>query len=131
MDTRTGRSPPRLKSNARDARSVIRVVRLKMTWAKTFRRLFGPRRKPYCSFCGRHHSVVAKLIAGPGCSICNECVLKCSRVLMKECDEYSQAQLAMARDFLAAGSKTEPNAPPNDGPAQASDNSGVDGGRHR
>jgi ClpX C4-type zinc finger len=27
-----------------------------------------------CSFCGRSQSDVAKLIAGPGCFICNDCV---------------------------------------------------------
>lgn len=27
-----------------------------------------------CSFCGRSQAEVAKLIAGPGCYICNDCV---------------------------------------------------------
>jgi hypothetical protein len=40
-----------------------------------------------CSFCGKYHSEVAKLIAGPDCYICNECVLVCSDLLVKECGE--------------------------------------------
>jgi len=40
-----------------------------------------------CSFCGKYHSEVAKLIAGPDCYICNECVLICSDLLVKEFGE--------------------------------------------
>ncbi|MBW8483609.1 ClpX C4-type zinc finger protein [Actinomadura parmotrematis] len=29
---------------------------------------------PRCSFCGRSHTEVAKLVAGPGVHICDECV---------------------------------------------------------
>lgn len=37
-----------------------------------------------CSFCGKSHSEVKKLIAGPGVYICNECVDVCSNILAKE-----------------------------------------------
>ena len=37
-----------------------------------------------CSFCGKSHSEVKKLIAGPGVDICNECVDVCGNILIKE-----------------------------------------------
>ncbi|MDB4646829.1 ATP-dependent Clp protease ATP-binding subunit ClpX, partial [Akkermansiaceae bacterium] len=37
-----------------------------------------------CSFCGKSHSEVKKLIAGPGVYICNECIDVCSTILSKE-----------------------------------------------
>ena len=37
-----------------------------------------------CSFCGKSHSEVKKLIAGPGVYICNECIDVCSTILRKE-----------------------------------------------
>ena len=37
-----------------------------------------------CSFCGKSHSEVRKLIAGPGVYICNECIDVCSSILEKE-----------------------------------------------
>ncbi|NNC88490.1 MAG: ATP-dependent Clp protease ATP-binding subunit ClpX [Akkermansiaceae bacterium] len=37
-----------------------------------------------CSFCGKSHSEVKKLIAGPGVYICNECIEVCSTILEKE-----------------------------------------------
>jgi len=40
-----------------------------------------------CSFCGKSHSEVKKLIAGPGVYICNECVEVCSNILDKELAE--------------------------------------------
>ncbi len=42
-----------------------------------------------CSFCGKSHSEVKKLIAGPGVYICNECVEVCSNILDKELAEGS------------------------------------------
>ena len=39
---------------------------------------------PMCSFCGKSHSEVKKLIAGPGVYICNECIDVCSAILRKE-----------------------------------------------
>lgn len=37
-----------------------------------------------CSFCGKSHAEVKKLIAGPGVYICDNCVLLCQQVLEKE-----------------------------------------------
>ena len=37
-----------------------------------------------CSFCGKSHADVKKLIAGPGVYICDNCVLLCKQVLDKE-----------------------------------------------
>ncbi len=39
-------------------------------------------RKPVrCSFCGKHQEQVARIIAGPGAYICNECVHLCMSIL--------------------------------------------------
>src|SRR3974390_2579527 len=37
-----------------------------------------------CSFCGKSHAEVKKLIAGPGVYICDNCVILCKNVLDKE-----------------------------------------------
>lgn len=37
-----------------------------------------------CSFCGKLSTQVAKLIAGPGVYICDECVIICCEILAKE-----------------------------------------------
>src|SRR5471030_2560718 len=37
-----------------------------------------------CSFCGKSHAEVKKLIAGPGVYICDNCVNLCKSVLDKE-----------------------------------------------
>ncbi len=37
-----------------------------------------------CSFCSKDKDTVAKLIAGPGVYICNECVELCNHVLAEE-----------------------------------------------
>ncbi len=34
-----------------------------------------------CSFCGKDKGAIAKLIAGPGVYICNECVDLCNEIL--------------------------------------------------
>jgi ClpX C4-type zinc finger len=34
-----------------------------------------------CSFCGKAREAVARLIAGPGVYICNECVERCNDIL--------------------------------------------------
>ncbi|MBL47375.1 MAG: ATP-dependent Clp protease ATP-binding subunit ClpX [Roseibacillus sp.] len=44
-----------------------------------------------CSFCGKSHSEVKKLIAGPGVYICNECIEVCSTILEKELAEEEQS----------------------------------------
>ena len=42
-----------------------------------------------CSFCGKSHAEVRKLIAGPGVYICNSCVIVCKNLLDKELKEES------------------------------------------
>ena len=37
--------------------------------------------KVNCSFCGKSQADVAKLIAGPGVYICDECVVLCDNIL--------------------------------------------------
>jgi len=45
-----------------------------------------------CSFCGKSHAEVKKLIAGPGVYICDNCVLLCKQVLDKEFAAQSRKQ---------------------------------------
>ena len=37
-----------------------------------------------CSFCGKSHLQVRKLVAGPGVYICDECVSLCSEIMEEE-----------------------------------------------
>ena len=37
-----------------------------------------------CSFCGKTHGEVRKLIAGPGVYICDNCITVCKSILDKE-----------------------------------------------
>ena len=43
-----------------------------------------PNQITLCSFCGKSHAEVRKLIAGPGVYICDSCILVCKNVLNKE-----------------------------------------------
>ncbi len=43
-----------------------------------------------CSFCGKFHAEVRKLIQGPGVYICDNCVLLCKQVLDKELSAQSR-----------------------------------------
>jgi len=45
-----------------------------------------------CSFCGKSHAEVKKLIAGPGVYICDNCVLLCKQVLDKELAAQTKRQ---------------------------------------
>ena len=47
-----------------------------------------------CSFCGKSHSEVKKLIAGPGVYICNECIEVCSTILEKELSGETRERVA-------------------------------------
>jgi len=40
-----------------------------------------------CSFCGKSHAEVRKLVAGPGVYICDSCIKVCKGILDKEIDE--------------------------------------------
>ncbi|SPE54729.1 ATPase and specificity subunit of ClpX-ClpP ATP-dependent serine protease [Verrucomicrobia bacterium] len=45
-----------------------------------------------CSFCGKSHAEVRKLIAGPGVYICDHCVILCKQVLDKELATQAKKQ---------------------------------------
>jgi len=45
-----------------------------------------------CSFCGKSHAEVKKLIAGPGVYICDNCVTLCKQVLDKELATQTRKQ---------------------------------------
>jgi ATP-dependent Clp protease ATP-binding subunit ClpX len=47
-----------------------------------------------CSFCGKSHAEVKKLIAGPGVYICDNCVVLCKQVLDKEFASQAKKQKA-------------------------------------
>ena len=47
-----------------------------------------------CSFCGKSHAEVKKLIQGPGVYICDNCVLLCKSVLEKELAPEPKKQAA-------------------------------------
>lgn len=49
-----------------------------------------------CSFCGKSHAEVRKLIAGPGVYICDSCITVCKGILDKELsDEARRAKTAI------------------------------------
>jgi len=45
-----------------------------------------------CSFCGKSHAEVRKLIAGPGVYICDSCINVCKGILDKELTEDTRRQ---------------------------------------
>jgi hypothetical protein len=45
-----------------------------------------------CSFCAKPSSEVAKVIAGPGVYICNECIHLCNAILAQEQQKPSEPQ---------------------------------------
>ncbi len=47
-----------------------------------------------CSFCGKSHAEVRKLIAGPGVYICDSCINVCKNILDKELGEETRRQSA-------------------------------------
>ncbi|MBR9758879.1 ATP-dependent Clp protease ATP-binding subunit ClpX [bacterium] len=59
-----------------------------------------------CSFCGKSHSEVKKLIAGPGVYICNECIDVCSTILRKELAGDDGSSLDDASPILDEGIPT-------------------------
>lgn len=53
-----------------------------------------PTNLTFCSFCGKSHAEVKKIIAGPGVYICDSCVEACKDVLDKEFAEGSEKSAA-------------------------------------
>ena len=69
-----------------------------------------------CSFCGKSHSEVKKLIAGPAVYICNECIDVCSSIMEKElgdaaAKEMIKANRANAQTAPVKGAITKRNVP--------------------
>ena len=71
-----------------------------------------------CSFCGKPTDAVAKIIAGPGVYICNECVGLCTEILNQSIskqpatDDWTQtlgdeALLHHLADVAKAGTRVE------------------------
>ncbi|MBJ7326765.1 MAG: ATP-dependent Clp protease ATP-binding subunit ClpX [Chthoniobacterales bacterium] len=50
-----------------------------------------------CSFCGKSHSEVRKLIAGPGVYICDSCINLCKGILDKELKDESKKKSSAVR----------------------------------
>jgi hypothetical protein len=61
------------------------------------RRPKGLNRGARCSFCGKKSTAVAKLIAGPGVYICNECVQLCDEIMVSEAAREGRARVPVAR----------------------------------
>jgi ATP-dependent Clp protease ATP-binding subunit ClpX len=49
-----------------------------------------------CSFCGKGHGEVKKLIAGPGVFICDQCIVVCKTILDKELGADAKAEAKAA-----------------------------------
>ena len=62
------------------------TVRLQMG-----RRERVPKGEPSCSFCGKDRDQVRKLIAGPTCFICDECIDLCNDIIAEEQDKESRS----------------------------------------
>ncbi|MDD5198349.1 MAG: ATP-dependent Clp protease ATP-binding subunit ClpX [Terrimicrobiaceae bacterium] len=60
-----------------------------------------------CSFCGKSHAEVRKLIAGPGVYICDSCITVCKSILDKEIGDDSRRQSAAVRVMKPAEIKRE------------------------
>ncbi len=50
-----------------------------------------------CSFCGKSHAEVRKLIAGPGVYICDSCITVCKGILDKETSDEARRQKTAIR----------------------------------
>ncbi|MBV9657915.1 MAG: ATP-dependent Clp protease ATP-binding subunit ClpX [Verrucomicrobia bacterium] len=50
-----------------------------------------------CSFCGKSHAEVRKLIAGPGVYICDSCINVCKNILDKELNDDARRSPAILR----------------------------------
>jgi ATP-dependent Clp protease ATP-binding subunit ClpX len=60
-----------------------------------------------CSFCGKSHAEVRKLIAGPGVYICDSCITVCKGILDKEIGDDSKRQNAAIRVMKPAEIRRE------------------------
>ena len=58
-----------------------------------------------CSFCGKPHSQVRRLIAGPDIYICDECVRMCDSILA---DEFSSVNFEGKAQTESSGELPKP-----------------------
>ena len=66
----------------------------------------------YCSFCTKDKDSVAKLVAGPGVYICNECIDLCTQILATETTPAINPRHELPDDeLLAALARAQAAAP--------------------
>jgi ATP-dependent Clp protease ATP-binding subunit ClpX len=58
-----------------------------------------------CTFCGKAHNEVRKLISGPGVYICDNCINVCKRILDKQLDEEAKRSPSRPNLLKPAGIK--------------------------
>lgn len=72
-----------------------------------------PQKSHRCSFCGKSHREVTKLIAGPRVNICDSCINVSKSILDKELGRTEiplseiKERLALLQELLNAGEITE------------------------
>jgi len=57
-----------------------------------------------CSFCGKSQFDIAKLVAGPGVFVCNECIDLCTQIITEE----SALKSSSADDAVRSGNTQNP-----------------------
>ena len=62
-------------------------------------------RPPRCSFCGRSHAEVSKLVSGPGVYICDACVARAQHVIDTTDPAPLSASAGVERHPSASGLK--------------------------
>lgn len=48
-----------------------------------------------CSFCGKRHNEVFRLIAGPTCNVCNECIGRMANMIATELQTVASEIIAL------------------------------------
>jgi ATP-dependent Clp protease ATP-binding subunit ClpX len=48
-----------------------------------------------CSFCGKRHHEVFRLIAGPSCSVCSECIGRMANMIATELQTVASKIIAL------------------------------------
>jgi ATP-dependent Clp protease ATP-binding subunit ClpX len=66
-----------------------------------------PNNLTMCSFCGKSHAEVKKLIAGPGVYICDSCINICKNILDKELTDIEPANSSQPRMLKPAEIRLE------------------------
>ncbi len=54
---------------------------------------------PRCSFCGKPHTEVAKLVAGPGVHICDECIALAESIVDEYRDKTGELRMPLWSDM--------------------------------